>query len=353
MKINFFNKSINNYLNKGLTPFRYDIKGNLAPLEHDTVLFRGIKKETVLSKTASKKIDKTSRPNHKVANKVYEESEEAFDQFRYTLNQLFNMPVIELGGVNYEERINIAIEENQNNPIVMILARRKTPNSIAEKMSSLKIKSAQEARERMRDIIGARIVLSGNSQKEGDYVISKIIEAIKANKLKIKEIKVHSQDDPKLQYVSNRKINSLLTTCNKKNEEIIYKNQPRDSGYLAVHLITGELQNGYKAEIQIMGLEVAKFKEIEDLCYKCHSGKLLHKKYKSLQKDFSPLAKNNKIMAQFLEYTKRAYANERLKTTHKKGMYEEFLSIPPDLNLIPKNLDFNEIAKRKKKIDSK
>lgn len=354
MKINFFNNSINNYLDKNTPFFKYGIKGKLAPLEHDMVSFSGNKKsETAISKTSSKKIDKTNRPNLAAAAKVYTEADEAFYQFRYMLSQLFSVPVIELNGVSYKERMRIAAETNRDKPILMITARRKTPNSIAEKMSSMKLKSAAEAQDKMHDVIGARIILSGNSQKEGDFVISKITEAVKANKLKINEIKIHGQNDSKLQYASNRKINSLVTACSNKNQDITLKKSQRDSGYIAIHLIIDGLPDNYKGEIQIMGYEVAKFKELEDLCYKCHSEKNINQKYKSLKKDFAPLKKDKAMMAQFLEYTKRAYKRERLKTGEEKGMYQEFLPIPDDLKLIPKNLDFNEIAKRKKIIDSK
>lgn len=344
--------SINNFSIQTLPqklPFlgNFGIKGNLAPLEKDTVSFT-----SNVSKTSSKKMDYANRPNLAAATKVYQDSEYDFDQFKYTLGQIFDAPVIEMGAIDYKGKINRAIDERQNKPIIMIETRRKTPTSIAEKMASLKLNSADEAKNEMHDIIGARIILSSPSKKDGDQVLETLTNAVKKGKIKILEIKNHSQENPELHYASRGKLGKLLTACRKKTPMCSYKDEPRDSGYLAIHLITDKLSNGYKAEIQIMGLEVAKFKEVEDLCYKCHSGKALHSKYKSLQKEFEPL-KDKNTMEEYLEYTKRAYARERLKTEHKKGSLEEFLPIPKDLKKIPKNLDFNTIANKKRILDLK
>ena len=63
-----------------------------------------------------------------------------------------------------------------------------------------------------------------------------------------------------------------------------------------------------------------------------------------------PVQQDPRLQKEFIEYTKRAYAYERLKPLMPDKAEAEYLRIPSDLN-IPKELDFNNLAKIKARID--
>lgn len=363
--LNLFSNSINN--NQSYSP-RFGLNGaNLAPLAYDTISFgeaaksRKKKVETApedatdvkatVTKTSSKRMSHSDRPTLNTSQGIYDEAKFAFSQFKSILRYTFDAPVIDRDSFSYENQVDRALEDNKDEPVLMIVARRKSPNSIIEKMSQKKIRSKIGAKKELNDLLGAKIVVTGAGTEEGDYVLDQLTDAVKKGRLKIKEIKSHNQEDKTLRYATKPKINKLVEAARKNGSPCCtYVDQPRDSGYLAIHIITEDIADGYNAEIQIIGLDVSRFKDLEDLCYKCHAGKNVPKKYKKIQEMFKQVHSDEKLTADFLEYTKRAYAHERTKPIHGKDGYSEFLRIPSDLT-IPKELDFNNIAKLKESID--
>ena len=320
---------------------------NLSPLDKDTVSFSG---KTL--KSDVKKTNNSERPALRTAQRIYEDSDYAYGQLRYILSQTFDMPVIDINSHKAKEKMDRAINDNRKKPVIMITSRRKSPNSIAEKMASWKLRSMSSTKNTLNDIIGAKIVVSGTSTREGDYVLDKLTEAVKKGRLKIKEIKNHNQGDKTLNYATKAKINKLLNAARKTNSTCTYIDQPRDTGYLAIHIITDEITDGYSAEIQIMGLDVAKFKEIEDFCYKCRAEKEIPPELKEFKDIFQILNENPKLNQEYMEYTKKAYAHERKKGSHKAENSGRFLPIPKGSSL-PKALDFNKIASTIKMTDKK
>lgn len=341
---------LNNFPKINYTPKISFTGSNLAPLDKDTVTFSGTQKTESSSK--NKKLDPAERGSRRLTTEIHRESDNAYSLFKYILGTVLDETIIDLDEPDAQTRIKNAIDENKNKPILYVTSRRKKPNSIAEKMGQLHIRSKAQVRNNMNDIIGARIIVSGVGTKEGDYVLDKLTQGVKETPLKIKKIKNHGQQNPRLKYTTQKALDKLITASRKNGSPTCeYVDQPRDSGYLAVHLLTENIADGFSAEIQIMGLDVERFKEIEDLCYKCHAGKGVGKKYKEIEDLFKPYRGDEDFMAQYLEYTKRAYKHERLKPLHNKDEFSEFLPIPDDLDLIPKELDFNNIRKIKNRID--
>ncbi len=354
--VNFYSVCKNQNFGKVIPFFGNFNSSKLAPLSADTISFEGKtenKKANQSNETSSskKEVNHSYRPSLNNAQKIYDESEYAYGQLKYILSQTFGMHVIDSDSADFKKRADIALDSNRAKPVVMITARRKSPASIAEKMSTQKIRSTACAKRDLNDLIGARIIVSGTSTEEGNYVLDKLTDAVKKGRIKIEKVKNHGQPDSKLRYATKAKLDKIVTTSRKSGVPLCqYIDQPRDTGYLAIHLITDEIADGYNAEIQIMGLDVERFKEIEDLCYKCRAGKKVPKKYEAIENLFKSYKNDKKMWEDYSEYTKRAYAYERLKANHKKDENLEFLSIPKDLN-IPKELDFNNIAFIKKKAD--
>ncbi len=350
----------------GATKPCFSRNSNLSPLEHDTVSFTAAKRSVTdhLSETAkpitqisdswSKKMDKSERAPLNLTQKLYDESGYAFNKLKLLLQDAFpEANVIDLDSSTADSVMTRSLEESKDKPVVMITARRKSPNSIAEKMASSHIRSKKGAKEELHDLIGARIIVSGTSTSEGEYVLDRLAESVKKGRFKVAQVKNHSQENPKLSYVSKRHLNRFIDVNRKKNgaSSCEYIDAPRDSGYLAIHIITDEIADGFSSEIQIMGLDVERFKEIEDICYKCHAEKGVDKKYKPLEELFAPVVENKRLRKDYLEYTKRAYEYERLKPIHDKNEYDSYFPIPKDLD-IPKELDFNNIARLKARIDT-
>ena len=320
---------------------------NLAPLNKDTVIFKG-----KISTGEEKKISHSDRPRITTADKIYEDSDYAYGLLKYAISKALDMSVIDINSHNAHDKIIRTINGRQHEPVVLITGRRKSSESIAEKMASQKLKGIDETKETLNDLIGVRIILSGKSTEEGEYVLDKLGKAVQKKRIKIKEIKNHGQNDPKLNYVSKKGINKFLKIARNEMPMCKYTDEPRNSGYLAVHILTDEIFDGYNAEIQIIGLDVSELKEIEDLCYKCLAGKNIPEKYSEIAKRFQPLREDESLKNEYMEYTKKAYAKERKRPMHKAKASKKFLSIPKN-SRIPKNLDFNQLSSAKLSADIK
>lgn len=340
---------------------------NLAPLPFDTVSFGEARKRPNLrpvpedvpvakvkrSSSGEKRIDHSERTSLNLTQRIYDESEYAFKKLKLILSDAFpGIKVVDLDNENARGIMSRELADNQNKPVILITARRKHPASISEKMAQSHLRSKKAAKERINDLIGARIIVSGNSTKEGEYVLDRLTDAVKKGRFRIKHVKNHLQEDDRLNYVGRKRLDKFVADNRRINgiSSCKYTDEPRDSGYLAIHIITDEIEDGFNAEIQIMGYDVERFKELEDICYKCHAKKGVLKKYKPLEEIFKPVQQDPRLQREFLEYTKRAYAYERLKPLTSDKTESEYLKIPSDLN-IPKELDFNNLAKIKTRID--
>lgn len=334
--------------------------GNLAPLERDTVSFSGKSKSKEAPETSSeinaqddKNFEHSDRISLKLAQNLYNESKYAYGLLRYALSKILDTDAIDITSPDYQKQIDAAKRHNHNKPILAITCRRKKPESISEKMAENKLKSKKSAKEELHDLIGARIILTGNSTKEGDYVLDKLSEAVAKRRIKIKSIKNHGQENTKTKYATKRKIDKLINTARKSGSPLCsYSDKPRNSGYLAMHIILEDVADGYEAEIQIMDANVEKFKELEDICYKCTFNKNSPKKYAPIAKLLGQVHSSPALRKEFLEYTKRAYEFERLQPYDSNEYTHHYFPIPKDLN-IPKELDFNNLAKIKDSIDDK
>lgn len=343
---------------------------NLAPLTKDTVSFgearkkpeiqrhapegsRAVVKRVKNSSSSDKKIDHSERTSLNLTQRIYDESEFAFKKLKLILSDAFpGIKVVDLDSEKAKDMITRELDDNKDKPVVLITARRKHPASISEKMAQGHLRSKRAAKEKINDLIGARIIVSGTSTQEGEYVLDRLTEAVKKGRFKVKHVKNHLQENSRLNYVGRKRLDRFVADNRRINgiSSCTYTDEPRDSGYLAIHIITDDIEDGFNAEIQIMGLDVERFKELEDICYKCHAKKGVPKKYKQLEDMFKPVQQNPRLQADFIEYTKRAYAYERSKPFSTGKAKTEYLPIPPDLN-IPRELDFNNLARTKNKID--
>ena len=265
------------------------------------------------------------------------------------------------------------VESNQN-PDLPILrgnagihGRVKKAESIMQKVPPRKLRQKQEIF-KMGDIIGVRIVLKSSSQKDFDLVFKSLGEMVKSNRLKVLEVENYRLT-PKDSYVSQKTLNNFELTCHKAGQSPVITSKPRELGYTAVH-ITVEMPSGKLAEIQIMGRDMEKVKDIEDFFYKKRCNKPLDDKYKPIETLMNRVMGKTKIdrttgkvsyeklddfqIETLDRYIKDSYAHSRAippKYSKKNDNGTEyFLPIPYSL---PQELSFENLQKMKDICDYK
>ena len=328
------NTAINTRQNQSLPVRNYS---NLAPLKQDTVSFGA---------TVKKKQPNAHGINLITAKKLCEEAKDSNKYLNWQLNKILGDMVRPESG-----------QGSFSKPIEAIRCRLKDPKSVVEKSATRKWYSADEVKQKMTDIAGARIVMADTSVEAVDSVLERLTEAVKNNQLRILEIENYRPEPEvdkfdniikKYDYSSTKALKDLKQACDNQGKVIKKTDEDMPSGYMAIHMLV-QLPNGFTGEIQLMGVDVERFKDVEDICFKIKNGKHVDKKYAPLEKMLKPLTNDDDEILQsgYQEYTRRAYMAQRdiEVVKHRGKKTPEFLHIPEDLDYIPQKLDFNNIAK--------
>ena len=282
-------------------------------------------------------------------------------------------------------------KKNPDGPIMPIQTRVKTPESIKEKtMDALadlilnnkeqfNVYEPEDIKKTIGDIVGARVTLRKSDKSETSKIIQRLIEAVEAGELKITKIEnyVPKEIDEDLKYFNEEDLEELAKAVNKRrkpNERAIsVSNKSKSTGYMALHIDIDlsnrnyvEKNNDYKGEIQIVGYDVEKLKDVEDYCYKVKQGKDIKagdRAYAAFvqyfNRYFDDTNYNENIKDDFTEYTRRAYLFQRKRepihiANDKKQEANYKLPTITDCNmegLIPPQLDFNMLSRIKKNSD--
>ena len=328
LKICPFNVSKTNYVNNSAQNPASFIK--TKPMPFDSVSF----------KSGEKHMDsRANAVNHKLAQAVYNEAEPVAQDFQCKLLKYFG-PLISDEG--HPDRALAPMPKG-------LSIRVKKPPSICEKTASLGVANKNEIKDEMGDIIGARLVIRDASK--ADEVLKKLIEGVKSNDIKIFEIENY-RPEAKYSYFSKKQLDSLEKICNKMRTNGVTRTEKSlPSGYTALHLSV-YLPNDFKGEIQILGIDVERVKELEDLLYKLKNNKSLDPKYKVIEEQFKELKKNKPLQRAITSYSKEQYITAREKEPYpsKSKRPKKFLPAP---NYVPPEYDFNNIWKMKTNCDYK
>ena len=206
------------------------------------------------------------------------------------------------------------------------------------------------------DIVGARLVINDFGPDNADKIMAALTKAVSDGALKITSIENIIPDErflPKkttlsdFLYVTGKQFKPLAKATGLQVEEKASK-----TGYMAIHINVDfsddELYklfpacNGFTGEIQIIGRDVERLKEIEDLCYKLKTNKKID--YPKFMKAFNDNYTDENKDA-FDEYTYLSYLRQRRVSPRRKG---DLLPSLQELNFqdkLPKALDFNELKK--------
>lgn len=276
----------------------------------------------------------------------------------------------------------VANKQNPHGMIAKIVTRIKTPDSIREKAAgeleetinrsemAFNPNFPENIKQVCRDIVGARIVLRKAEPKQMSEMIDVLIEEVRKRNLKIISIENNRSDkiDKKYEYVSQDDLKRLVDAVNEMRGEgeapVTVQNINTKSGYMALHLNI-DLSNpnykakntGYFGEIQIVGEDVERLKDVEDFCYKIKLGKDIKggdPSYRPFVEYFSNYMNDNarypNLRDDFRKYTLSAYIRQRMKKPkHLDDKTKKDFSLPSikDCNMvkqIPPGLDFNVLA---------
>ena len=217
------------------------------------------------------------------------------------------------------------------------------------------------------DIVGARITMKESSPEYTGLVLAALRNAVEDGVLNITSIENNMPDPKKLppgkelseyEYATDSQLRKLAKASNAK----LIRNKSK-SGYLAIH-INVDLSspifsgykgvfNGYTGEIQIIGTDVERLKEVEDLCYKLKDDKnAIRSEYKPFKELFKKYY-NPETAEAFENYTYALYLAQRAIPPNTKR--ESFFPTIADLGFegkVPEQLDFNNLKKIKDRCDN-
>lgn len=350
----------------------------LAPLKQDTINFSGKPQDEYI-----KKQELEESIYNSIANPSYEIVAKNARTASRELNRTLKTPL----------KTYICTPDSPRNPIAEISTRIKTPNSIREKLASnlaegiktgkIEISSLgdpETLKQTIGDIVGTRITLKRSEPKHTTKIINELIKLVEEGKLKITKIQdfpPKNRDNDSYRYFNLEDLERLRNAINIKRQQDGLEELPpiepdnrRSTGYIALHLNVDlsnskfdDEHNNYIGEIQILGIDVCKLKDVDDLCYKLRAGKAIkggHEAYDKFVEYFTYHMQNPdypNIKEDFEEYTARAYAIQRKKEPNEKGV-KNFETLPTIAQCkmqkkIPPELDFNLLAALKKKCDKK
>ncbi|MBQ7286417.1 MAG: hypothetical protein IJW73_01495 [Candidatus Gastranaerophilales bacterium] len=309
----------------------------LIPLQYDTISFSGSKS---LNKSLFDAFDNAS-----ICQEVHNNATNAEKSLSSTLQKA-------LESLTYNK-------DNPKAPIEAITTRVKSPYSIREKIASeleyritqdnpkaFNPKKAQDIKSTLGDIIGARITLRDNDSAETTKIIDALIEQVEKGTLKIKRIENYEPEnlDPKYRYFKHEDLQRLQQAAQKQTRErVVLKNESKKTGYMALHIDVdlsdpvkySTVRDGYGGEIQIIGADVQKLKEVEDACYKLQQGKAIragHQAYDAFSSYFTKYYKSSEkypnIKEAFTKYTALAYQKQREKEPVEIGQRKKKIPIP-------------------------
>ena len=298
----------------------------MSPLKADTVSF-GV---------GEKKLPQGAKAvTYDLARQVVEDAKPDAQQLNYILRKTLSRYV--------------ASAKNPNGPICAggrgLHVRVKTEDSLRDKLTKRGIKTMYGARN-VGDLIGGRIVLRDSSPRHVDAILKALAKAHTQGIINICEIEKWTPRAGKM-YKNDRDLGygtskGLLELENATG--LISSVGPQDSGYPAIH-IGIRTKNGFKAEIQIMGVDVEDLKDIEDLGYKIRCGTPIPPIYNPMKEElaaaFEEIDKNG-LGTHYMDYVNDSYLNAFNAPPQKYNSRKKapLLKIP---YFLPQELDFTNM----------
>ena len=266
----------------------------------------------------------------------------------------------------------LVTEYNPSNTIYEIKGRAKSVDSIIEKANTRKWYTKEEIMNKMTDLNGSKTILRDGSRPEAHKVLDRYIKAIEDGKLELVEIENKRPiacegkkgDEASIRdYVSPERLNDLYNKANKIQTHKIGKEHFKDidytdSNYPALHLLLKFPNEKWVFEEQIMGYDVAVYKDLDDIIWKILNNKNVDKKYQPIIDIIKRLNEpgNATLLEQFKTYRRNVFLFQRDKAPHiTKHKTEWFLPIKDEIDneVVREKLDMNYLYELKLKCEGK
>lgn len=352
---------------------------NLAPLARDTVSFSGKQKAVKAVVEAGVELVNGLR-----ADKVGVEGPNAVKV--QVLADLVNEAQVPLGYMqnvlSRPLRKYVSTDMNDDRIIHRIDFRVKSVDSAREKVNGLTKNMSEEEISKLTkedikamlgDLVAGRIVMREDSKKAVKTVLQVLGSLVKECKFKITEIENYYPVEASLpenvvtafrkdlgiklddkarrniskpgffSYADDKDIMELAKIARTTYPDLEPKYcNDLPNGYQALH-INMLLPDNSRFELQIIGRDVEKLKEIEDYVYKAKCNKKVRND--ALAEVLKPLGdkKEGQLRSEHVNYTRNAYIGQRLKgqQSYKSKTSERFLVAPK--SILDRGLGYNQL----------
>ena len=276
-----------------------------APLESDTVSFR--------AKAAPKMLkSRTNGTNQLTARQVYEICEKKQGEIQNFIKGLFSKYLV--------------TEAKPNNLIEYVSGRAKKPGSIVEKSCVLGIQSKNDILHKMTDLNATKAVILDASRKNVHKTLDILLEKIKEGLIILEEVEVKrpiaaknlkGKDKFKYDYAAPDKMEKFVEDAEAamgKKVNFLEADYTK-ANYTAIHFLLRLPGQDRVFEFQLMGHNVAKFKDLDDILFKVLNNKNVDEKYQPIIDLLKPISLSND--------EKDLYKSIKIKKEIKKLLPEE------------------------------
>lgn len=266
----------------------------------------------------------------------------------------------------------LVTEYSPSNIIYEIKGRAKSTDSIIEKANTRKWYTKDEILRKMTDLNGTKTVLRDGSRPQANRVLDRYIKAIEDRKIELLEIEnkrpiacqgMKGDEAQMRDYVSPERLQDLRDRANSIQTHKIDKEHFKDidytdGNYSALHLLFRFPGENWVFEEQIMGYDVAVYKDLDDIIWKILNNKNVDKKYKPIIDIIKPLTEpgNARLEEQFDKYRGNVFLFQRDKAPHiTKHKTEWFLPIKDEIDndVVREKLDMNYLYELKLRCEGK
>lgn len=251
----------------------------------------------------------------------------------------------------------LVTEYNPSNTIYAIKGRAKSVDSIIEKANTRKWYTKEEILNEMTDLNGAKTILRDGSRPEAHKVLDRYLKAMEEGKIELVEIEnkrpiaakgKKGYEASKYDYEAPELLEDMVKKANAIQKHKV-KFKPidyTDANYTATHFLFRFPGENWVFEEQLVGYDVAVYKDLDDIIWKILNNKNVNKKYKPIIDIIEPLNEigNSELKNQFNKYRGNVFLFQREKAPHiTKHKTERFLPIKDEIDneVIREKLDMN------------
>lgn len=306
------------------------------PLMKDTVSFQATMKK--LTNRGAGVSLKTARSIHVEADKLQQEIEDFVNKYFRDL---------------------LKSNEKPNNVIEYIKGRTKMPESIVEKSATRDWNSKAEVFTNMTDLNGVKIVLRDGSKSSVKQILKRLEKAISSGVLICTEVenkrpaaakKLSAKEADKWDYASYETLYNFKKHAESESGKKM-RFEPADytdANYTAIHFLLRFPGQKRSFELQLMGRNIATFKDMDDIIFKILNNKNVDKAYQPMIDLLEPLKIEDeedliKMSTEQLKGLAEKIKDERNTPQRKEELQKRYNSIKENVEKAKKKIQISEL----------